>query len=235
MTSPDGITWQSRTSSADNTWMGVTYYDGLYVAVSTTGTGDRVMTSEYATGSFPVATDCIFFDGYFVVTVLNSGKIQISGLYNGTSWDPLDFATAESSPDNLVGIGSTRQNIWLFGEHSIEIYYNSGNADFPFERVPGAIIDIGCESLTSVAQIEGILYWLTDKKTVVRANGYGFLPVSTPAINYQIAQHTTTNDAIGYTYTLEGRTFYVINFPSEDKTWVYNVKTGQWHEWTSPA
>ena len=235
MTSPDGITWQTRNSAADNTWMGVEYNDGLYVAVSTSGTNTRVMTSAYATGSFPVATDCIFFDGYFVVTVLNSGKIQISGLYNGNSWDPLDFATAESSPDNLVGIGSTRQNIWLFGEYTTEIYYNSGNPDFPFERVPGAVIDVGCESLTSVAEINGELYWLSDKKTIVKNEGYGFKTVSPPAINYQISKHTVTNNAVGYSYTLEGRTFYVINFPSDDKTWVLNTKTGQWHEWTSPA
>jgi len=45
MTSPDGITWTSRTSAADNSWNSVTYGNGLFVAVSTTGTGNRVMTS----------------------------------------------------------------------------------------------------------------------------------------------------------------------------------------------
>jgi hypothetical protein len=44
MTSPDGITWTSRTG-ATNEWMSVTYGDGLFVAVSRTGTGNRVMTS----------------------------------------------------------------------------------------------------------------------------------------------------------------------------------------------
>ena len=40
-----GITWTSRTSAADNAWNSVTYGNGLFVAVSTTGTGNRVMTS----------------------------------------------------------------------------------------------------------------------------------------------------------------------------------------------
>ncbi|MFM2374746.1 MAG: hypothetical protein RLZZ234_741, partial [Candidatus Parcubacteria bacterium] len=44
-TSPDGITWTSRTSAADNTWRSVTYGNGLFVAVAQTGTGNRVMTS----------------------------------------------------------------------------------------------------------------------------------------------------------------------------------------------
>lgn len=182
---------------------------------------------------FPTATDCIFFDGYFAVTVLNTGEMNISKLYDGLSWDALDFITAEASPDNLVGIGSTRQNIWLFGDHTVEIYYNSGNADFPFERVPGAIIDIGCVSLTSLAEIEGVLYWLSDDLTVVKSEGYGFETISTIGINYQISTYGTVNDSVGYTYTLEGFVFYVIDFPSEDKTWACNVKTGMWHEWSS--
>ena len=45
MTSPDGITWTARTSAADNGWYGVTYGDGLFVAVSNSGTSNRVMTS----------------------------------------------------------------------------------------------------------------------------------------------------------------------------------------------
>jgi hypothetical protein len=45
MTSPDGITWTSRTSAADNSWLGVTYGNNTFVAVANTGTGNRVMTS----------------------------------------------------------------------------------------------------------------------------------------------------------------------------------------------
>jgi len=45
MTSPDGITWTLRTSAADNDWYSVCYGNGLFVAVSITGTGNRVMTS----------------------------------------------------------------------------------------------------------------------------------------------------------------------------------------------
>lgn len=45
MTSPDGITWTSRTTSVDNDWRSVTYGDGLFVATAMTGTGNRVMTS----------------------------------------------------------------------------------------------------------------------------------------------------------------------------------------------
>ncbi len=189
--------------------------------------------SDITAEGFPKATDCIFFDGYFIVTVYGSGKIQISGLYNGMSWDPLDFATAEASPDGLVGINSTHQNIWLFGETTVEIYYNSGNPDFPFERVPGAILDVGCASVTSVAEIKGVLHWLTNKKMVVRSTGHSFETVSPPSINYQISTYTDVTDSVGYVYSLEGRTFYVLSFPTGGRTWVYDADTHFWHEWSS--
>ena len=40
-----GESWTSRTSAANNEWRSVTYGNGLFVAVSATGTGNRVMTS----------------------------------------------------------------------------------------------------------------------------------------------------------------------------------------------
>jgi hypothetical protein len=40
-----GVNWTQRTSAANNDWTSVTYGNGLFVAVTSTGTGDRVMTS----------------------------------------------------------------------------------------------------------------------------------------------------------------------------------------------
>jgi hypothetical protein len=49
MTSPDAITWTLRPDAPEKLWTGVTYADGLFVAVATVGTvGDnaRAMTSR---------------------------------------------------------------------------------------------------------------------------------------------------------------------------------------------
>lgn len=184
---------------------------------------------------FIAATTCVFFDGYFVVSESGTGRIWISAAYDGTSWDALDFATAEAVPDELVGIGTTRQNLWLFGGLSTEVYYNSGDPDFPFQRAPGVTLYIGCGSIGSIVEIDGQIYWMTNKRTIARNNGYQYEIISPPAINYQISTYDTINDATAFTYTLEGRRFYVINFPTELKTWVMDIDAGQWHEWQSLA
>jgi hypothetical protein len=44
-TANDGDIWTSRISASDNDWNSVTYGNGLFVAVSASGSGNRVMTS----------------------------------------------------------------------------------------------------------------------------------------------------------------------------------------------
>jgi len=39
--------WTARTSAADNDWFGVTYGNGGFVSVASTGTGDQAMTMSW--------------------------------------------------------------------------------------------------------------------------------------------------------------------------------------------
>ena len=48
MTSPDGINWTLGASATDNNWQSVCYGNGLFVAVASSGTGNRVMTMNYS-------------------------------------------------------------------------------------------------------------------------------------------------------------------------------------------
>jgi len=234
------------TTAGDATSLGVITTSTGHVSMADNGTqliivdgtanGHIVTTGALADitdSDFTAAASVVFFDGFFVVNESDTGRIWISASYDGTNWDALDFATAEAAPDNLVGIGTTRQNLWLFGSLSTEVYYNSGHPDFPFQRVPGAVLDIGCASIGSIIEIDGRVYWFTHKKTVARNNGYQYEIISPEAINYQISTYNVTNDATAFSYTLEGRTFYVLFFPTAKKTWVMDINTNQWHEWQS--
>ncbi|MCP3924922.1 MAG: hypothetical protein GY714_20275 [Desulfobacterales bacterium] len=185
-----------------------------------------------ADGDFPVATSVTFQDGYFIITS-DLGRIYISGLYDGTSWDPLEFTTAEANPDAALLVLSNANDLWVFGEETTEVFYNSGNVDFPFTRISGAILELGIQARASAVKINGIIYWLSNEKRIIRSRGYQFDTVSTVHIDYQISTYDTTTDAKGFTYTLMGHIFYVLTFPTEMKTWVYDVTTDFWHEWQS--
>lgn len=184
---------------------------------------------------FPAAASVTFQDGYFIVVKVGTGQIWISGLYDVTTWDALDFATAEGSPDNALNAVSNTHDLWIFGERSTEIFYNSGNSDFPFERISGAFIEVGIGAAASVAKINGQMYWLTDNGQVVRNAGYQFQVISTDHIAFAISGYAVISDAIAWTYNLNGHDFYVLTFPTAMNTWVFDTVTNHWHEWESYA
>lgn len=185
-------------------------------------------------GDFPGAVTVAYLDGYFVFNEPNSQKIWVTGLLDGTSIDPLDFASAEGSPDGVVGIIADHREIWVFGTNSVEVWYDSGNADFPLSRIQGAFNEIGCAAPYSIAKMDNGLFWLgkdaRGQGIVYRANGYTGQRISTHAVEWQIQQYEDMSDAIGYTYQQDGHSFYVLIFPQADTTWVYDVATQAWHE-----
>jgi hypothetical protein len=209
----------------------------IFLACNPDGFIYNEVTNVFAKITDPDFTGAVtvgYLDGYFVYNEPNSQKVWVTQLLDGTSVDPLDFASAEGSPDGLVAINVDHREAWLFGTDSIEVWYNAGLADFPLTRIQGAFNEIGCVAAFSVAKLDNGLFWLgTDARgqgIVYRANGYTGQRVSTHAIEYAIAQYGNISDAVAYTYQQEGHAFYVLTFPSANATWVYDVSTQAWHE-----
>ena len=200
-----------------------------YIYNSSTAVFAQITDPDFA-GALVVG----YLDGYFVFIQPNSQIFWVTQLLDGSSVDPLDFASAEGSPDGLVSMIVDHAQIWLFGTNSVEVWYNSGAADFPMTRIQGAFNEIGCAAAFSVAKLDNGIFWLgadaRGQGIVYRANGYTGTRVSTHAIEYAIAQYGDISDAIAYTYQQEGHAFYVLTFPTGNATWVYDVSTQAWHE-----
>ena len=175
-----------------------------------------------------------YLDGYFVYNEPNSQRIWVTSLLDGSSVNPLDFASAEGSPDGVVAVNSIHRELWVFGTDTTEVWYDSGAADFPLIPIQGAFNETGCIAPYSVAKLDNSLFWLGNDPrgfgVIFRSNGYAAQRVSTHAIEYAIQNYTDISDAVAYTYQQEGHAFYVISFPTGNATWVYDVATGAWHE-----
>ena len=203
-----------------------------------TATGVTVTVSplfnQITDPDFPGAIGVGFLDGYFVFNQPNSQKFWVTASYNGLSIDALDFASAEGSPDDLVTLIVDHREVWLFGTTSVEVWYNAGLPDFPLARIEGAFNEIGCQAPYSVAKLDNALFWLgrdaRGNGIVYRSKGYTGQRISTHAVEWQIQQYTTLADAVAYTYQQDGHAFYVLNFPTANTTWVYDVSTEVWHE-----
>ena len=200
-----------------------------YVYTESTNTFAQVTDPD-----FPGAVTVGYIDGYFVFNQPNSQKLWLTSLLDGTQIDALDFASAEGSPDGIVGIIVDHREVWVFGTDSTEVWYNAGAADFPLARIQGAFNEIGCIAPYSIAKLDNSIFWLgSDARgqgIVYKANGYIGQRISTHAIEWQIQQYSNMSDATAYTYQQDGHAFYVLNFPTGGTTWVYDVSTGVWHE-----
>ena len=107
--------------------------------------------TQITDGDFLTPRDVTFQDGYHIFSEKDSNTFFISELRDATSYVATDFALAEGDADDIVAVISDHRELWVFGEQTIEVYYNSGNADFPFERVSGVFIERGCAARHSVA------------------------------------------------------------------------------------
>lgn len=184
-------------------------------------------------GGFLGAEDVTFLDSRFIILNPNSDQIQWSGLLN-TEFSALGYATAEASSDKLVRIVTQNGQLWLIGERTTEIWHSTGNADQPFLRVSGAYINCGCVAKNSLAQFGTSLIWLSQTDVgngqIVMTEGYQVRRISNHAIEQEFASYSRLDDAVAYSYQQEGHSFYVISFPTENKTWCYDGTTGMWHE-----
>ena len=195
--------------------------------------------------NFPGAVTVAYIDNLFVFNEPNSQRIYSVDTIlldppNPPSYiyplvfNATDVSSADGSPDGVVAINVDHRQMWVFGTDSVEVWYNAGLANFPLTPVQGAFNEIGCAAPYSVAKLDNALFWLgTDARgqgIVYKNNGYSGIRVSTHAIEYAIAQYGNISDAVAYTYQQEGHAFYVLNFPSASKTWVYDVSVQAWHE-----
>lgn len=158
----------------------------------------------------------------------NEGRFCTSNVGDYLNINALNYATAESDGDNLLRPYKFGDIVYMFGDKTIEPWwYNPQKFNPPLDKVQGGVIPVGLGGLYSVANNDRFLYFLGDDNQVYRIEGSNAVPVSTQPITRQISNFTTISDCIGWTTTFQGADFYVMKFPTEDKTLVYQ-QDGEW-------
>lgn len=203
--------------------------------------GESVYMFTYATNAFEKVTDADlpsagaidFVDGYFVINENDTGKYYISGLYDGLSWDALDFASAESSPDLLTRAVNFIGQLGLFGNQTLEIWRNTGDSTFPFARISGST-PVGCIAPFTITSIDTSVYWVGNNSQgggiVYKAQGFTPVRISNDFIERKLQNVSQPELLRSWTYQEEGHVFYVITGSDLETSLVYDIATEQWHE-----
>jgi hypothetical protein len=88
-----------------------------------------------------------------------------------TTIDPLNFATAERLPDQVLQVSTVGDEFWLFGEKSIEIWRATGDGDAPFQRIDGRLFNFGIFGGTAVRHTDTSITCVADDGSVYSLAG----------------------------------------------------------------
>lgn len=200
--------------------------DGLYGYTYTIATQTLAQITD---PDFPPGpTTVTWQDGFFVCTFAETGPVK-QRVYvspDGSTWDALDFRSAESAPDGLLRVSSDHGELHLFGEITTEFWGYTGDVDFPFAPIRGATLEIGLAARWSLAKFDQSFCFLGRNRLgevqVYRLSGYQAQMISTPDLSYILNGYQTTLDATAFAYQLDGHPMYEISFPSAGATWLYD-------------
>jgi hypothetical protein len=178
----------------------------------------------------PAVSSVTQLDNIVVVSERDSDTIYATPVATPTSFNALAFAQAEANADPIRRIINNQRQIVVAGTETIELWYNAGNNNFPFERTPNGVIELGCHSGPTLQPLDNSVFWLASDLTVRRLDGITPLKVSTSGVEDAWRRLKQTDDALGYQFTYAGHLQYFLHFPADGQTWCYDATTRAWHE-----
>lgn len=184
-----------------------------------------------------------YMDGYVIISLAPNypdparRTFYISNLNDPNIWSPLDFGVKESNPDPNMVVAAAYEILHVGGSQTTELWQNTGNGLFPFQRLPGGgVIDTGWVNPWLWCKMDGTLIWLGfDARGEYAAwQLQGATPVRIS--NHAIENHWSNFDMSGasvFSYVENGHVFACFHFPIPDETWVYDSTIGPaigWHK-----
>jgi len=203
----------------------VAFCDGSTVYV-----WDGSTFAEVSDTDMPATSAMCYQDGYLIVSKVDSGRFHICSPNAFTTWDGTDYANAEGGSDYLVAPFSFSRQLFLFGNKTCEVWYNSGDSDFPFVRYSSVFISDGLAAAAAIAEADNAFFYLSTDMQIKRMRGYTPQIVSTRVIDRAINAMSDVSDCVAISYNFDGSEQVVFNFPTADQTFVFDVASSSWYE-----
>jgi len=184
-------------------------------------------------GAFTGGETCDIVDNYFVYNRPASQQWGASGVLSPISGNT-SFSSKDGSPDNLVSLIVDHREVYLMGEASSEVWTDVGAVPFPFQRIPGTNTQHGIAAKFSISRFGDSFAYVSrnnrGQSQIMQMKGYVPTRISNHAVENSIT-NKYVDDAISWTYQLEGHECYVVSFPTLELTWAYDLASGMWHKW----
>lgn len=177
-------------------------------------------------------SDVTYMDGYTIAIRAGTDEFYISALDDPTTWNALDFSTADAVSDTLIACYVHNRELYLIGKKHTEVWVNTGASPFPFERQRPGVIDVGIFGVGTVAHYSTMMMFVGSDQRVYRMNGYIPEPVSTPDVEATLKAITNDTNIRASFHSDEGQTFYTISLSvgaQLSSVLCYDIESGFWH------
>lgn len=206
---------------------------GMWIWNDQTNVLTQVTDANYpATTVYGVAQ----LDGTIYVMQAN-GQINGSNLLDPTTWNALNFITANSEGDGGVALTRHLTYIYAFKQRSTQVFYDAGNAapGSPLASYTSALMEVGCATAGSIAYSDNTIYFMSDSypkgRSITKLDGFTPTYVSDPYIDRLLNADDLAN-VFSFVVKSNGHIFYVLTLTTTKITLVYDEVTQKWHRWT---
>lgn len=192
--------------------------------------------SNITSPSFPNhAPTGAFLSSFFLALSGADGRVQMSGINDGFTWNSLNYIRISDFPDKVIQIAVVNDNVAIMGSKHAQLWYANGNANLPFGPIDGAKVEHGIGAVYS-AVVSGNHLMMLGRDSeggdiVWRFRGATPEIISTPAVSQSLGQVGDYSQAQAGSFHIQGHLFYVLYVPGLDLSWVYDVSTGLWYQW----
>jgi len=201
--------------------------------VKSDGTATQVTDVDFPTPHIPSPT---FIDGYVILA--KGSDVYNCDVDDPLSWQTDQYLSAEMFPDPVRALARQNNQVVVFGDNSIEFFYDAANAaGSPLSRNDAAAIQMGIAAPQIVYQNEQFCVFVAQSnsggRAVWRIDGFKAAKISDEYVERILDAETSITSCHGYGFRTKGHMFFLINLVSQNRTLVYDMDEKLWHEWAS--
>jgi len=163
----------------------------------------------------------------------DNGLFGVSDPSDGTTYNDLNYAEAETLPDPLLRPYNFSQVVYMFGSQTTEIWQDAGAGNPPLVRQDSSLVNVGAAGYYCVTNTDQYLYWLGDDRKVYQGVGSSARNVATPEISHIIDSLSVVSDCICSTVVVEGQDFVLFKFTDANRSLLYSETNNIWTELAS--
>lgn len=144
-----------------------------------------------------------------------------------TSWPAANAMTAEARPDPIVGLWENAGELFVGGTETLQVYSIGADPTLPFDQAN--TLNFGLGGAYAFCRLKNSCVLLDDERRILNTDGRSE-EVYSDAIQKTLDNLTTVSDCWIYREHRGQHSLIVARFPTDKRTFVYDLKGSKWRE-----